>query len=396
MRKLFFILFFLSAILSTQSVLGQTAASTPSPVVNKDGSVDLSLYAPEAQRVEVEASFLPKVLSDTPYGRIKVDGKAAMIRHDNGLWTLHADSLSQEMHNYFYLVDGVRVNDPMNAYRFRVFANYYDYFIIPGEKTHDYLVNDVPHGTVAHVWYPSRRMGMSQRRMTVYTPAGYEDSGRRYPVLYLLHGSGNDETSWTEVGRAAQILDNLIAEGKAEPMIVVIPNGNGAQQAAPIDVDGPDFQPASHYAKTMDGTFEAAFADVVEFVDSRYRTWADKRHRAIAGLSMGGYQTMYISANYPDWFGSVGLFSSGFHLKRSDVEIYQHLEDKIDRQFQCGVDYYFIGIGSDDFLFSDNAALRSFLDQHHHPYEWMGTPGGHEWYNWRRYLSHFVTKLFRP
>lgn len=401
------------------------AADTPSPVVNADRSVDLSLYAPMAREVKVVASFLPKVMADTPYGHIKVDGSALMTRHASGLWTLHADSLSEEIHNYFYLVDGLRVNDPKNAYRFRVFGNYYDYFIIKGKDTNDILVQDVPHGTLAEVWYHSPRMGMPERRMTVYLPAGYEectmadattgcvdnvaagpgspsgrgkgvssDKDRRYPVLYLLHGSGNDETSWTEVGRAAQILDNLIAQGKAQPMIVVMPNGNGAQKASPLEIGGPEFQPASHYAKTMDGTFENAFEDVIDFVDHRYRTLADKRHRAIAGLSMGGYQTMYIAANHPDWFGAVGLFSSGFHLRRADVETYQNLEDKLDRQFRQGVDYYFIGIGSDDFLLKDNASLRRFLDSHHHNYEFLQTPGGHEWYNWRRYLNHFATRLF--
>lgn len=162
------------------------------------------------------------------------------------------------------------------------------------------FVCEVPHGTVSKVWYPSPTLGMERRRMTVYTPAGYEDSNKQYPVLYLLHGAGGDENAWSELGRAIQIFDNLIAQGKAEPMIVVMPNGNAAQEAVPGEYPNSMYKPSFANPKTMEGSFEKAFPDIMKYVESHYRTINDKNHRAIAGLSMGGFHSLYISANNPD------------------------------------------------------------------------------------------------
>ncbi len=170
------------------------------------------------------------------------------------------------MYSYTFIVDGLRINDPSNVYTIRDVASVTNVFIIGGDRADLYKIADVPHGTVSKVWYDSPALGM-QRRLTVYTPAGYEKGNKRYPVFYLLHGMGGDENAWSELGRATQILDNLIAQGKAEPMIVVMTNGNAALQAAPGESSLGYAAPSIQLPKTMEGSFETAFPDVVHRLD---------------------------------------------------------------------------------------------------------------------------------
>ena len=234
--------------------------------------------------------------------------------------------------------------------------------------------------------------------MTVYTPAGYEDSSRSYPVLYLLHGMGGDEQAWSELGRATQIMDNLIAQGKAEPMIVVMPNGNISQEAAPGEKSGGFMQPSFNLPHTMDGLYEESFPDIVSYVESHYRTLADKHHRAIAGLSMGGFHSLYISANHPDWFDYIGLFSAAVGREPRDggvSEIYRNLEEKFATLFAQQPSLYWIGIGREDFLYQQNADLRQLFGEKGYPYTYVETEGGHIWRNWRIYLTQFAQLLFR-
>ena len=279
----------------------------------------------------------------------------------------------------------------------RDIATYMNYFLVDGALSENYFVREVPHGTVAKVWYPSPSLGMERRRMTVYTPAGYEEGTKRYPVLYLLHGAGGDENAWSELGRAVQILDNLIAQGKAEPMIVVMPNGNGAQQAVPGEYPNSMYKPSFMNPKTMEGSYEKAFPDIMNFVESHYRTINDKAHRAIAGLSMGGFHSLYISANYPDKFDYVGLFSAAINResKGENTYIYKNLEEKLAIQFAAAPKLYFIAIGNADFLYQDNVAFRQLLDRRGYKYEYTETDGGHEWRNWRKYLNNWLPKLFK-
>src|SRR5690606_15269401 len=172
-----------------------------------------------------------------------------------------------------------------------------------------YKVQDIPHGTVAKRWYDSPGLGMD-RRITIYTPPGYESGSQKYPVLYLLHGAGGDEEAWNTLGRTAQIMDNLISQGKVKPMIVVMPNGNVIQDAAPGEGHDGFYKPQIMVAKTMDGTYEANFMDIIKFVEANYRVKADKANRAVAGLSMGGFHSLHISRYYPNTFDYVGLFSA--------------------------------------------------------------------------------------
>src|SRR5690606_17852862 len=188
------------------------------------------------------------------------------------------------------------------------------------------------HGTVARRWYDSPGLKMD-RRLTIYTPPGYEESKDKFPVLYLLHGAGGDEEAWIALGRTAQIMDNLIAQGKAKPMIVVMPNGNVIQDAAPGEGNEGMYKPAFMIPKTMDGTYEENFMDIIKFVESNYQVKADKANRAIAGLSMGGYHTMHISRYYPNTFDYIGLFSAAI-MPREDAtnSVYNDIDGTLKTQ----------------------------------------------------------------
>ena len=379
-----------------QETVAVNTGDLVSPEV-KGQTVTFKLLAPNAKEVLVEADFFEKVKRQTSFGMMEASGQIPMVKGEDGVWTYTTSMPSPELHTYCFYVDGVRMLDPSNVYMIRDIATYTNYFLVDGELSQNYLVREVPHGTVSKVWYPSPTLGMERRRMTVYTPAGYDDSNKQYPVLYLLHGAGGDENAWSELGRAVQILDNLIAQGKAEPMIVVMPNGNGAQEAVPGEYPNSMYKPSFTNPKTMEGSFEKAFPDIMNYVESHYRTINDKAHRAIAGLSMGGFHSLYISANYPDLFGYVGLFSAAINrqAKGENTYIYENLEEKLARQFSDAPKLYFIGIGNGDFLFQDNVKYRELLDSHGYKYEYMETDGGHEWRNWRKYLNHLLPELFK-
>ena len=379
-----------------QETVAVNTGDIVSPEV-KNQTVTFKLLAPNAKEVLVEADFFEKTKRQTSLGMMEAPGQIPMVKGEDGVWTYTTSTPSPELHTYCFYVDGVRMLDPSNVYMIRDIATYTNYFLVDGELSQNYLVREVPHGTVSKVWYPSPTLGMERRSMTVSTPAGYDDGNKQYPVLYLLHGAGGDENAWSELGRAVQILDNLIAQGKAEPMIVVMPNGNGAQEAVPGEYPNSMYNPSFSNPMTMEGSFEKAFPDIMSYVESHYRTINDKAHRAIAGLSMGGFHSLYISANYPDLFGYVGLFSAAINrqAKGENTYFYENLEEKLAKQFSDAPKLYFIGIGNGDFLFQDNVKYRELLDSHGYKYEYMETDGGHEWRNWRKYLNHLLPELFK-
>lgn len=370
-------------------------APVVSPEIHEDNTVTFRLKAPEASRVEVTGDFLPTQKIETPYGKFDAPGVAQLTLTD-GVWQFTTpEPLAPELYSYTFIVDGLRINDPSNVYTIRDVASVTNVFIIGGDRADLYKIADVPHGTVSKVWYDSPALGM-QRRLTVYTPAGYEKGNKRYPVFYLLHGMGGDENAWSELGRATQILDNLIAQGKAEPMIVVMTNGNAALQAAPGESSLGYAAPSIQLPKTMEGSFETAFPDVVKFIDSTYRTIAKKQSRAIAGLSMGGYHSMHISKQYPDMFDYVGLFSAAIMPdKNVKSPIYDNLEEKLAVQFAKKPALYWIAIGDKDFLFKANADYRKMLDEKGYEYGYYETGEGHIWKNWRIYLTEFLPMLFK-
>lgn len=385
------ILVLLTALTCALPAAGQqaifTAEGLRSPQVNEDNSVTFRLFAPGAGRVTVTGDFIA--------GKDGGWGAAEMTEADGGVWTWTSGPLATELYSYAFNVDGLQMTDPSNVFLMRDVRSIMNIFIVPGERGDLYSVNDVPHGTVSKVWYHSLSLG-TDRRMTVYLPAGYEDSEtRRYPVLYLLHGMGGDEDAWPTLGRAVQILDNLIASGKAEPMIVVMPNGNAALPSAPGEGPSGLVQPTSDLPKTKDGSYEASFPEIISYVDSHYRTVRKPSGRAIAGLSMGGFHSFHISKEYPGTFGYVGLFSAAVRsLEDSSNPIYSDSDAKLAAQFRAGVSLYYIAIGEDDFLYEENRVLRSYLDSHGYPYEYHESSGGHIWRNWRVYLADFVQKIF--
>ena len=368
--------------LAQQALWGK--APVVSPEIHENQTVTFRLRAPKAVKVQVTGDFLSK-------------GVADLVENKEGVWEYTTpEPLKPELYGYNFVVDGLKMNDPSNVYMIRDVSTITNVFIIGGDRADLYKVNDVPHGTVSKVWYDSPALGMD-RRLTIYTPAGYEMSGKRYPVFYLLHGMGGDENAWSELGRATQILDNLIAQGKAEPMIVVMTNGNAALEAAPGESSlGWETQPTFQLPKTMEGSFETHFPDVVKFVDKHYRTKANKKNRAIAGLSMGGFHSLHISKQYPDMFNYVGLFSAAIMPgKNVESPIYQDMEGKLATQFAKKPALYWIAIGKTDFLYKANEEYRKLLDEKGYPYEYFENEDGHIWKNWRIYLSEFVPRLFK-
>ena len=272
--------------------------------------------------------------------------------------------------------------------------------------------------------------------MTIYLPKSYSsNTQKRFPVLYLLHGSGGDEDAWEGCGRAIQILDNLIAEGRCKPMIVVMPNGNAGLAAAPgSDPKNPNQKPSAMNTNSMLGQIESVFMDeIVDYVDENYRTINDKAHRAIAGLSLGGLHTLFISMNNPTKFDYVGLFSAQTtnvlndkrigsmqklgeawnelksnlpfigggsvdrkisSLTSEDLSIYNDVDNKLKAQFSTAPKLYYIAVGRDDFVKKLNDDLRLRLDAKGYKYHYNETDGGHTWENWRKYLVDFLPRLF--
>lgn len=372
------------------------AAPVVSPEIHDNNTVTFRLKAPKAVKVQVTGDFLPTQKIKTPFGEFDGPGVADLKEGKDGVWEFTTpEPLKPELYSYSFIVDDLKMMDPSNVYMIRDVATVTNVFIIGGDRADLYKVNKVPHGTVRRMWYNSPALGMD-RRLTVYTPAGYETGGKRYPVFYLLHGMGGDEEAWIALGRTSQILDNLIAQGKAKPMIVVMTNGNAAQEAAPGESSLGFAAPSMNQPKTMEGSFETAFPDVVKFIDKNFRTLANKKNRAIAGLSMGGFHSMHISKQYPDMFDYVGLFSAAI-MPGKDVKspIYDDLEGKLKIQFAKKPALYWIGIGNTDFLYKANEDYRKMLDEKGYKYTYYETGEGHIWKNWRIYLTEFAPLLFK-
>ena len=365
-----------------------------SPEINADNTVTFRLHAPKAITVQLTGDC--------------VDGVVSMKEDSLGVWSYTTGKLEPELYSYSFIVNGMRMLDPSNIYQNRDVATWTSIFIVSdqkGDKGDLYSVNKVPHGNVAKVWYESPTLKLT-RRMTVYTPAGY-DKGKNYPVLYLLHGAGGDENAWSELGRAAQILDNLIAAGKAKPMLVVMTNGNPNTAAAPGEWDFGMYQPAMggggvqlpQAAASMD----ESFMDVVNFIEKNYKVAKNKASRAICGLSMGGGHSFAISKRFPNTFDYVGLFSAAVGVGRwgDPTPLIERMNNDAEYNKQMAALFgakpklYWIAIGKTDFLYQQNADLRKWLDSKGYPYTYRETDGGHIWRNWRIYLTEFSQMIFK-
>lgn len=389
-KSILFVLFVLVgwySISAQQNISFDNPQAKLSPIVNQDNSVSFRLYAPNAQVVTLRGDWMAPEI------------KADLMKGDDGWWTYTSQPLQSDMYIYTYDVDGTQIIDPLSVFQVRDVNSLFTLFYIDGENGDYYQVQDVPHGSVNHRWYKSDVLD-ADRRMTIYTPPGYENSSKDYPVLYLLHGSGGDEDAWSTLGVAPRILDNLIAQGKAQEMIVVMPNGNPSKQAAPGETsENLAYIPAMSHTMPgyNNGKYEESFAEIVNFVDNNYRTKPQKESRAIAGLSMGGFHSLYISANMPNTFNYVGLFSPATRVRGSegnDVEVYQDMDRKLSNQNKNGYELYWIGCGTDDFLYGEIEEFRNKMTSLNIPYEYIETDRGHIWSNWRNYLIEFTQQLF--
>jgi len=366
-------------------------ADVKSPEVAADGSVTFRLFNPKAITVQVRGDFAPKPCD--------------MTQDEHGVWSYTTEPLAGELYNYSFFVNGSRELDLANVYMCRDVATWTNYFIVPKGMAADYLAQTVPHGTMSKVWYESKSLEKN-RRMTIYTPAGYEDSPKaKYPVLYLLHGSGGDDDAWITLGRTVQILDNLIAQGKAKPMIVVMPNGHVEMDAAPGEwgtgLYQPNFKNKAEQFGAAKTDMAGSFKDIISYVESHYRVLKGAANTAICGLSMGGGHTFQISMQNPGKFGYIALFSAAIPVgNRYDGNLLERIaehpevEESLKAMF-AKKPLYEIYIGEDDFLYKVNEEYRSYLDAHGYPYTYIENSGGHIWRNWRIYLDTFAQKLFK-
>ena len=392
--KPFLLAFFLEFITSSLNAQQDLFRNNPidSPEIHTDRSVTFRLKAPDVSNVTISGDWMESI------GFMMASKE--MQKGDDGIWTYTTKVLQPDLYRYSFTVDGVRTIDPSNAHVIRDVSRISNIFIIEGGLSNTYKVNNVLHGTVAYRWYDSPGNG-KMRRLCIYTPPGYESNDKEYPVLYLLHGIGGDEEAWLGSGRASQILDNLIAQGKAKPMIVVMPNGNLSQEAAPGKGSEGLVKPTFMLPHTMDGKFEETFIDIMKFVEDNYRTIKTKEGCAIAGLSMGGFHTAYISMYYPNTFDYVGLFSAALNVRNennpSASVVYQNLDKKLKQQMNNGYKLYYLAVGVDDMeiLYKSIQDYRKQLDSLGMEYKYVETDGGHTWSNWRKYLMEFVQLIFR-
>ena len=348
-----------------------------------DNSVIFRLLSKDAGTIAVSGDWMPGFGASVP-----------MVKNDTNLWSLIVGPLKPELYSYTFLIDGVRVMDPNNPQVKRDGSRNESMFLIPGTESDLYTVKNVPHGTLTKVWYESPTLKLT-RRMYVYTPAGYEDNQVKYPVFYLLHGGGGDEDAWSTLGRTCQIMDNLISQGKAKPMIVVMPNGNPGQVAA--FTDAPVVSAVSAPYDMGMGLFEESMVkDIIPYVESHYRVIADRDNRALAGLSMGGMQTLTLTGNYPYMFGYIGVMSMGLvDVSTMGLKPDPDQDTKFEALKNSGFKLYWVGVGKDDFLYKSVQSLRTSLDKHGLKYTYRESTGGHSWANWRIYLSEFAPQLFR-
>lgn len=364
--------------------------------VNNDNTVTFRFIAPNAKKVQIAGDFAPKA-ENNPIGGMVGTGLIDMTKETDSLWVYTSPVLASELYSYMFVVDGVVTHDPNHPYLFRDFGTLSEYFIVgstPDDMAYNYKVNNVPHGTLSRRWMDSKMLNTT-RRINVYTPAEYEKNpGKKYPVLYLLHGSGGDEDEWVHFGRTCQIMDNLIAQGKALPMIVVMPNGHPAMEAAPGESSWGLYKPFHSRVYSGDGTFETHFAEIMKWAESEYRIQADKQHRAIAGLSMGGGHTNTISRLYRNTFDYVGLFSAGL-IRAGRGKFYDNMDELLQQQIKDGVKLYWVGVGTEDFLYKSVQDHLQLLKKYGQKYTYRESGDGHVWKNWRIYLSEFAPLLFK-
>jgi len=345
-----------------------------------DGRVTFRLCAPDAREARVTSNDIDEAI---PMGLNGAERGLKMTRDATGLWTATTPvPVPADTYRFNFQVDGARVPDPQGTSFSHERVGTNSTFEVMGlEGEFQTWKQDVPHGVVSRIEYWSNSLGQ-KRLASVYTPPGYMNGSDRYPVLYLVHGAGDSYDSWTSVGRANTILDNLIAAGKARPMIVVMPFGHT-----------PDRPGGNMLANTDFG--DDLIKDLIPFVDANFRTLADQPHRAMAGLSMGGSHTLRFGLTHPELFDYIGVFSMGLGMQgNAEVSAYEQAYDAALKKAAQDLDLVYYAMGKDDFLYGTVAPTRAMLAKHGIDHVYNETGGGHTWINWRRYLADFAPRLF--
>jgi enterochelin esterase-like enzyme len=359
----------------------QTQSATPSPLpdrvispeVHPDSSVTFRFIAPNAHEVKVErdgAEPLP------------------MQKDDTGVWSVTTAPLAPDYYEYSFVVDGARALDPFNSVQVPNLISPSNAVLVPGGAGVPWDVIDVPHGEIHHHFYKSV-VADDNRDYYVYTPPGYDPKAKKaYPVLYLLHGFSDDASAWTAVGKANVILDNLIAIGKAQPMIVVMPLGYGTMEIVHSGWGawGHNGMREKNFANFQ----RALLGEVMPKVEGEYRVAHDRNARAIAGLSMGGSESLLTGLNNLDKFAWIGAFSSG-----GIPEDFEKSFPKLDAKTSQQIHLLWIACGTEDHLITANRKFRDWLKSKGIQHTDIETPGAHSWMVWRRNLVEFTQLLFR-
>jgi enterochelin esterase-like enzyme len=350
--------------------------------VGDDHKVTFRIYAPKADDVSVSGDF----------------GQGGKLTKDaQGVWSTTVGPLTPDFYTYTFNVDGVRTIDPKNAMIKPGLGSVDSMFLVAGKESEFEATRDVPHGEVRTVWYHSSTLN-TLRSMRVYTPPGYESNSDRYPVLYLLHGAGDDDAGWSTIGRAGFIVDNLVGERKAIPLIVVMPNGS-----LPRPTNLPRFTPGSQPSPEARAAMEAIqnrftdelLKDVVPYAESHYRVLAGREHRALAGLSMGGAQTLRVVTTHPDEFAYVAIWSAGlFGGSPSEFEERNEKFFSAAEQVNKSIKLLSVSVGDQDFALTSTKRMTSVFEKRGIKHELHLSGGGHTWINWRHYLNDFVPRLF--
>lgn len=351
--------------------LAQAPQRIVSPEVHSDNRVTFRFRAPNVQEV-----FLAREGAE----------RLPMQKDEQGVWSVTTPPLEPDLYGYSLVADGVSLIDPSNPRMKPNLLNTQSVVHVPGPSSLPWEVNDVPRGSVHRHFYKSAIVG-DDRDFYVYTPPGYDSSDRAvYPVFFLLHGFSDDASGWTAVGRAHVILDNLIAAKKVRPTVVVMPLGYGAPEI--LSRGGP--RDASLWQRNVERFGEATLKEVLPVVERLYRVSKDRRQRAIAGLSMGGAQSLVTGLNALDRFAWVGAFSSG-GLGENYAETFARLDAKANEQLRL----LWIACGKEDRLIEGNRKFIEFLKSRNVRHTWIETPGAHTWMVWRRYLAEFAPLLFQ-
>lgn len=361
-RSYFIVLCLIVLICADAHLQAQRRQAIISPEVHEDGRVTFRLRAPDAKSVGVKVQF--------------AQGLQAMSKGESGVWSVTLGPAEPAIYSYSFAVDGLQVVDPANLWLKVWLRTAQNLVEVPGKTPMFFSEQQVPHGTIHRHRYQSKSLGVT-RGLYVYTPPGYETNrAGKYPVLYLFHGYGDDESAWTVVGRANVIVDNLLAKKRATPLIIVMPYGHTPSTP-------PEMRSIGRYE-----AFEKDLtADVIGYVELNYRASKD---RAIAGLSMGGGQSLTVGLGNLDTFGWVGAFSSAIPKDEKIEELLAEPKSINDR-----LNLLWIGCGSKDFLFEANQKFFERLKADGIEHVAYISDGGHDWRIWRRYLNEFVPLLFK-